>query len=211
MLDRGLKENTNDFIDISSINIEKNYKLSNGNYFHFHTNVEGYYYAIYDNRGTEIDGGLLEYSENADKKTLDDIRKDLAEFTDITELADTNLEEVSQEFIDNLEQEAELKDIADRVETQIIANAISAVKELSEDPKTQFKIGQIIYLESDRKYRVEAINKELDEIVLLDQTMLETAHYPIMRNESYLRAVSLYHSNERNFDKEITTNKQEIV
>lgn len=103
MLDRGLKENTNDFIDISSINIEKNYKLKNGNYFHFHTNDEGYYYAIYDNRGTEIDGGLLEYSENADKKTLDDIRKDLAEFTDITELADTNLQEVSQEFIDNLE------------------------------------------------------------------------------------------------------------
>lgn len=211
MIDRGLKENTNDFIDISSINIEKNYKLNNGNYFHFHTNDEGYYYAIYDNRGTEIDGGLLEYSENADKKTLDDIRKDLAEFTDITELADTNLEEVSQEFIDNLEQEAELKDIADRVETQIIANAISAVKELSEDPKTQFKIGQIIYLESDRKYRVEAINKELDEIVLLDQTMLETAHYPIMRNESYLREVSLYHSNDRNFKEEITTNKQEIV
>ena len=211
MLDRGLKENTNDFIDISSINIEKNYKLSNGNYFHFHTNDEGYYYAIYDNRGTEIDGGLLEYSENADKKTLDDIRKDLAKFTDITELADTNLEEVSQEFIDNLEQEAELKDIADRVETQIIANAISTVKELSEDPKTQFKIGQIIYLESDRKYRVEAINKELDEIVLLDQTMLENAHYPIMRNESYLRAVSLYHSNDRNFEEEITTNKQEIV
>ena len=211
MLDRGLKENTNDFIDISSINIEKNYKLSNGNYFHFHTNDEGYYYAIYDNRGTEIDGGLLEYSENADKKTLDDIRKDLAKFTDITELADTNLEEVSQEFIDNLEQEAELKDIADRAETQIIANAISAVKELNEDPKTQFKIGQIIYLESDRKYRVEAINKELDEIVLLDQTMLENAHYPIMRNESYLRAISLYHSNERNFEKEITTNKQEIV
>lgn len=58
MLDRGLKENTNDFIDISSINIEKNYKLNNGNYFHFHTNDEGYYYAIYDNRGTEIDGGL---------------------------------------------------------------------------------------------------------------------------------------------------------
>ena len=149
MLDRGLKENTNDFIDISSINIEKNYKLSNGNYFHFHTNDEGYYYAIYDNRGTEIDGGLLEYSENADKKTLDDIRKDLAKFTDITELADTNLEEVSQEFIDNLEQEAELKDIADRVESQIIANAISAVKELSEDPKTTF-INDLVSIKGDK-------------------------------------------------------------
>ena len=211
MLDRGLKENNNNFIDISNINIEKNYKLNNGNYFHFHTNDEGYYYAIYDNKGTEIDGGLLEYSENEDKKTLDDIRKDLAEFTDIAKLADTNLEEVSQDFIDNLEQEAELKEITDKVEAQIIANAISSVKELSEDPKTQFQIGQIIYLESDRKYRVEAINKELDEIVLLDQTMLETAHYPIMRNESYLRAVSLYYSNDRNFEKEFTPNKQEIV
>ena len=292
MLDRGLKENTNDFIDISSINIEKNYKLSNGNYFHFHTNDEGYYYAIYDNRGTEIDGGLLEYSENADKKTLDDIRKDLAEFTDITELANTNLEEVSQEFIDNLESKfIEHSDslepddydayfITDDIKNMdesksytvarvinnknavelhytngnatieygtkqddnswesIIEDALWFEKNQSEDEIiskleelfkeqfldveikdktieknsiTQFKIGQIIYLESDRKYRVEAINKELDEIVLLDQTMLETAHYPIMRNESYLRAVSLYHSNERNFEKEITTNKQEIV
>ena len=111
MLDRGLKENTNNFIDISNIDIEKNYKLNNGNYFHFHTNDEGYYYAIYDNRGTEIDGGLLEYSKNADKKTLDEIRKDLAEFTDITELADTNLEEVSQEFIDNLESESTTEEI----------------------------------------------------------------------------------------------------
>ena len=82
---------------------DKNYKLKNGNYFHFHTNEEGYYYAIYDNRGTEIDGGLLEYSQNTDKENLDDIRKDLAEFTGITELVDKNLEEVSQEFIDNLE------------------------------------------------------------------------------------------------------------
>ena len=111
MFDRGLKENTNNFIDISNIDIEKNYKLNNGNYFHFHTNDEGYYYAIYDNRGTEIDGGLLEYSKNADKKTLDEIRKDLAEFTEITELADKNLEEVSQEFIDNLESGSTTEEI----------------------------------------------------------------------------------------------------
>ena len=40
--------------------IEKNYKLSNDNYFHFHTNEEGYYYSIYDKNGKELDGGLLE-------------------------------------------------------------------------------------------------------------------------------------------------------
>ncbi len=84
-------------------NIEKNYKLSNGNYFHFHTNEDGYYYSIYDKNGIEQDGGLLEYSDNEENQTLLDIRKRLAEFTNIEELANEDLEEVSQEFIDNLE------------------------------------------------------------------------------------------------------------
>ena len=44
MLDRGLKtDNSTQLYEIQ--NIEKNYKLSNGNYFHFHTNEEGYYYS----------------------------------------------------------------------------------------------------------------------------------------------------------------------
>jgi hypothetical protein len=104
MLERGLKENSNEFIDISSINIQKNYKLKNGDYFHFHTNDEGYYYAIYNNFGTEIDGGLLEYSEIDNTKQSElDIRKRLADFTDIEELTNENIREVSQEFIDDLE------------------------------------------------------------------------------------------------------------
>lgn len=184
--------------------IEKNYKLSNGNYFHFHTNEEGYYYSIYDRHGFEQDGGLLEYSNNENSQTLADIRRRLAEFTDIEELTNENLEEVSQDFIDRLESHQDLDDVLKEVENTIINNAIDAVQELKAEEKQEelpdFKIGQIIYLESDRKYRVEAINKELDEIVLLDATMLETAHYPIMRNESYLRAISLYKSNERNFE-----------
>ena len=157
MLDRGLKENTNDFIDISSINIEKNYKLSNGNYFHFHTNDEGYYYAIYDNRGTEIYGGLLEYSENADKKTLDDIRKDLAKFTDITELADTNLEEVSQEFIDNLEEETD----------KIIRKSEFANPE---DYEAYFVIDDIKNMEEDKSYTVARVinNKNCVELHYTD-------------------------------------------
>ena len=82
--------------------IEKNYKLSNDNYFHFHTNEEGYYYSIYDKNGTELDGGLLEYSNNEKKQTLTDIRRRLADFTNIEELSNENLEEVNQDFIDNL-------------------------------------------------------------------------------------------------------------
>ena len=119
-------------------NIEKNYKLSNGNYFHFHTNDEGYYYAIYNNFGTEIDGGLLEYSkiDNAKKSELD-IRKRLAHFTDIKELTNENLREVSQEFIDNLESGIIAEEVGNAVLEKVENDAINAVNELKEIEQAQ--------------------------------------------------------------------------
>ena len=64
MFERALNNNdisTNEIkeaneIDIS--NLDKNYRLNDGNIFHFHTNEEGYYYEIYDKFGIEQDGGL---------------------------------------------------------------------------------------------------------------------------------------------------------
>ena len=157
MLDRGLKENTNDFIDISSINIEKNYKLSNGNYFHFHTNDEGYYYAIYDKYGVEQDGGLLEYSDNVENQTLMGIRKRLAEFTDIEELTNENLEEVSQDFIDNLEEETD----------KIIRKSEFAN---TEDYEAYFVIDDIKNMEEDKSYTVARVinNKNCVELHYTD-------------------------------------------
>ena len=112
-------------------NIEKNYKLSNGDYFHFHTNDEGYYYAIYNNFGTEIDGGLLEYSEIDNTKQSElDIRKRLAEFTDIEELANENLREVSQEFIDALESGAIAEEVGNAVLERVENDTINAIDEL---------------------------------------------------------------------------------
>ena len=88
MFDKVLNKESRDYqTEINTQNIEKNYKLSNENYFHFHTNEEGYYYSIYDKYGAEQDGGLLEYSNNEENQTLLDIRKRLAEFTDIEELS----------------------------------------------------------------------------------------------------------------------------
>ena len=86
--------------DIS--NLDKNYRLNDGNIFHFHTNEEGYYYEIYNKFGFEQDGGLLEYSDNEENETLMRIRKRLAEFTDIEELANENLKEISQEEFDEV-------------------------------------------------------------------------------------------------------------
>ena len=194
--------NTNEDEEIELQNIDKNYKLKNGNYFHFHTNEEGYYYAIYDKFGFEQDGGLLEYSENEENETLMSIRKRLAEFTYIDELTDNNLQEVSQDDMDYITSGQKVEDVAEEIKQVVINNAIDAVNELKED-KPEFEIGQIIYLENERKYRVEAFNREYDQIVLMDMTMYEQAHYPMTRNESYLRALNLYKNNPRNFAEEI--------
>ena len=104
MFDRVFNDDkSKDTEEIDIQNIDKNYKLKNGNYFHFHTNEEGYYYEIYDQFGFEQDGGLLEYSEiDNGIQSLKDIRLRLAEFSGITELTNNTLESVTQDLIDNL-------------------------------------------------------------------------------------------------------------
>ena len=183
---------------IDIINLEKNYKLPDGRYFHFHTNDEGYYYDIYDKSGVAIDGGLLEFSDNEENETLMTIRKRLADFTDIKELADENLEEVSQDFINEITSEQKSQNIEkDKQET--INNEVDAVN----DENAELKIGDIIYLEDDRKYRVDRIDKENDQINLFDLTTFERTNYPFSRETRYSRALILYKYNPRNLKKEI--------
>lgn len=120
-------------------NFEENYKLPNGNYFHFHTNEEGYYYAIYDNKGTEIDGGLLEYSEiDNERQSIKDIRKRLAKFTEIAELENDNLENVTQDFIENLENDDYIKLENSSNEEIIQPNIIEATFEKQTKEKQTF-------------------------------------------------------------------------
>lgn len=170
MLDRGLKtDNSTQLYEIQ--NIEKNYKLSNGNYFHFHTNEEGYYYSIYDKYGVEQDGGLLEYSDNVENQTLMGIRKRLAEFTDIEELTNENLEEVSQDFIDNLEEETD----------KIIRKSEFANPE---DYEAYFVIDDIKNMEEDKSYTVARVinNKNCVELHYTDG--IATIEYGTKQNDN---------------------------
>ena len=61
-----------------------------------------------------------------------------------------------------------------------------------------YKVGQDVYLESDRKYRIDSIDLEKDKISLLDLQI----NYPIFREESILTFENLYYKNERNYPKE---------
>lgn len=71
-------------------------------------------------------------------------------------------------------------------------------EEKIEQEEKPYKVGQEVYLESDRKYRIDSIDLEKDKISLLDLQI----NYPIFREESILTFENLYNQNERNFPKE---------
>ena len=61
-----------------------------------------------------------------------------------------------------------------------------------------YKVGQTVYLESDRAYNIYSIDLEKDKIELQDLQM----PIPIFREESILTFENLYSQNERNFPKQ---------
>ena len=140
-----------------SENINKNYKLRNGNYFHLHTNEEGYYYEIYDQFGFEKDGGLLEYSDNEENETLISVRKRLAEFTDIQELSDSNLKEISQEDIDYITSGQKVEDVGNEIKEK----AIEQVKNVVNLFKDREENGKPLNRDEDYK-KQEKINYHID-------------------------------------------------
>lgn len=73
------------------------YRLKNGEYFHFHQSDENYYdYTLYNKCGEEIDGGILDFGEDEENQSLMQIRERLADFTGIEELKDPVLEYIPE-------------------------------------------------------------------------------------------------------------------
>lgn len=73
------------------------YRLKNGEYFHFHQSDENYYdYTLYNKYGEEIDGGILDFGEDEENQSLMQIREQLADFTGIEELKDPVLEYIPE-------------------------------------------------------------------------------------------------------------------
>jgi hypothetical protein len=87
------------------------YRLENGEYFHFHQSDDNYYdYTLYNQYGEEIDGGMLDFGEDEESQSLMQIRERLADFTGIDELNNPGLEYIPEidyddefYFIDALE------------------------------------------------------------------------------------------------------------
>lgn len=103
----------------------------------------------------------------------------------IIEVKKDNSSEVNVDKKQTLEQESQ------KEETQV-------ENEQQVDKEKPYKVGQEVYLESDRKYRIDNIDLEKDTISLLDLQI----PMPIFREESILTFENLYNQNERNFPKQ---------
>ena len=75
---------------------------------------------------------------------------------------------------------------------------VNEVVKGSTSEEKPYKIGEEVYLESDRKYKIDVIDLKNEKISLLDLQI----NYPIFREESILTFENLYYQNERNHQKE---------
>ena len=90
--------------------IDKNFRIDANNYIHIHNSDEGFFYDLIDENGEIVDGGLLEYDEEYGSVTNEKmLLNKLSDFTGIDELK-TELEEVSDEFIDSLQDKDKTKE-----------------------------------------------------------------------------------------------------
>lgn len=99
------------------------------------------------------------------------------------------------------------KRIQDKIENVSIVDEKQQEQEIEQVSSTEvkqqtkekpYKVGDTVYLESDRKYKIDTIDLEHDKISLLDTQI----NYPIFREENILTFENLYYQNERNHLKE---------
>ena len=175
-------------------NYEINYELSDGTYFHMHTNEEGYYYSIYGSLGNEIDGGLMEYSmTNENLETLDKVMDRLSDFTGIKELKNKDLKEVSQDFIDNLIEEFYKMDInvdesIAEAEALISDESNANLNNVVEERKNNEMKKNSQAPEIEFKYSTDEINNYINSLARDKIIPIGSGKYGLVIHEDYIES-----------------------
>lgn len=175
-------------------NYEINYELSDGTYFHMHTNEEGYYYSIYGSLGNEIDGGLMEYSmTNENLETLDKVMDRLSDFTGIKELKNKDLKEVSQDFIDNLIEEFYKMDInvdesIAEAEALISDESNANLNNVVEERKNNEMKKNSQAPEIEFKYSTDEINNYINSLARDKIIPIGSGKYSLVIHEDYIES-----------------------
>lgn len=185
--------------------MDKNYKLLDGRQFHFHDREEGYDYTLYDERGKEIDGGILEYDFENEKELPEwEIIELLANFADLPELLEKieEIEEIIEKptyLIKVWETEEEREEgISNIIESGFtdIETAVKRAKELWLDNnfasmevqvQQEYIIGEVIYFCDNNEEKQFVFSEKGNHFIDDAEKMID---FQKMTREEFLKSYS---------------------
>lgn len=185
------------------------YRLKNGEYFHFHQSDENYYdYTLYNKYGEEIDGGMLDFGEDEENQSLMQIRERLADFTGIEELKDPVLEYIPEIDYEDEDYFIEYSDILNEIiEIDTKEEFINEFRKWADIDLLNLIKRNIIKENNGRDYALEDLFPEEEEYKEIEK-MSDEDLYDKIEEENYME------KNETNdlwYEQITSLNKKDLI
>ena len=185
------------------------YRLENGEYFHFHQSDDNYYdYTLYNQYGEEIDGGMLDFGEDEESQSLMQIRERLADFTGIDELNNPGLEYILEIDYEDEDYFIEYSEILNEIiETDTKEEFINEFRKWADIDLLNLIKRNIIKENNGRDYALEDLfpdEEEYKEIAKMSDEDL----YDKIEEENYME------KNETNdlwYEQITSLNKKDLI
>ncbi len=185
------------------------YRLKNGEYFHFHQSDENYYdYTLYNKYGEEIDGGILDFGEDEENQSLMQIRERLADFTGIEELKDPVLEYIPEIDYEDEDYFIEYSEILNEIiETDTKEEFINEFRKWADMDLLNLIKRNIIKENNGRDYALEDLFPEEEEYKEIEK-MSDEDLYDKIEEESYMEKDEI---NDLWYGQIISLNKKDLI
>ncbi len=185
------------------------YRLKNGEYFHFHQSDENYYdYTLYNKYGEEIDGGMLDFGEDEENQSLMQIRERLADFTGIEELKDPVLEYIPEIDYEDEDYFIEYSDILNEIiEIDTKEEFINEFRKWADIDLLNLIKRNIIKENNGRDYALEDLFPEEEEYKEIEK-MSDEDLYDKIEEESYMEKDEI---NDLWYGQIISLNKKDLI
>lgn len=185
------------------------YRLKNGEYFHFHQSDENYYdYTLYNKYGEEIDGGMLDFGEDEENQSLMQIRERLADFTGIDELKNPGLEYIPEIDYEDEDYFIEYSEILNEIiETDTKEEFINEFRKWADIDLLNLIKRNIIKENNGRDYALEDLFPEEEEYKEIEK-MSDEDLYDKIEEESYMEKDEI---NDLWYGQIISLNKKDLI
>lgn len=185
------------------------YRLENGEYFHFHQSDDNYYdYTLYNQYGEEIDGGMLDFGEDEESQSLMQIRERLADFTGIDELNNPGLEYVPEIDYEDEDYFIEYSKILNEIiEIDTKEEFINEFRKWADIDLLNLIKRNIIKVNNGRDYALEDLFPDEEEYKEIEK-MSDEDLYDKIEEENYIEKEEI---NDLWYEQITSLNKKDLI